>query len=107
MPARPPWTRRTASRPFPRRAITSKPSWAKWGSNKLTCRVSRCPSPLKIEATELAGDVDYLADEIQPGDLLRLESLRRKLSGVDPSGGDLGLVVAFRSGGRNVPVVVS
>ena len=37
-------------------------------SNALPGRVAGSPRPLKVMATELAGNVDYLADEIKAGD---------------------------------------
>ena len=69
---------RCGARAFPisrRRATTSRRSSTRSGSNELTRRVSRRPSPLKIEAAEPAGHIHHLADEVQPGGLLRLHRL--------------------------------
>jgi hypothetical protein len=41
-------------------------------------RNSRRPRPLKIEAAEMAGDIDDLADEKKPGDGPRFECFRGK-----------------------------
>src|SRR3981189_255173 len=56
-------------------------------------------------ATQVPGDIDDLADEIQTRNALRLHRLRRELPRVDATQRYLGLVVAQRSGGQDRPVV--
>src|ERR1700720_3892457 len=45
--------------------------------------ITRRPRPLKIEAAEMAGNVDDFADEIKPGDGPCFEGFRGKPRGID------------------------
>ena len=54
-----------------------------WPLDVTACRVSRGPGPLKIEAAEVTGDVDDLADEIKPGDGPGFEGFRREFRRID------------------------
>ena len=71
--------------------------------NRVPRRKSRCPSPLKIEAAEVAGHVDDLADEVETWAFARRHGLRGKLGRVHTAGGDLGLFEAFGAGRRDAP----
>src|SRR5258708_13444145 len=46
-------------------------------------RIPRSQGPLKMKAAEVTGDVDDLADKIEPGDGSGFERLRRELRCID------------------------
>ena len=60
---------------------------------------------MEVVAAEPAGYVYDFADEVEAGDLAALHGLCVEFGGVDAAGGDLGLGVAFGSGGRDAPCV--
>ncbi len=60
---------------------------------------------MKVVPAEMAGYIDYLADEEQAGYFAAFHGLCRELIGVDPAGGDLCFLVAFGSVGQNFPVM--
>lgn len=60
---------------------------------------------MKIEAAELAGDVDDFANEEQTSSQARFHGFAGKFAGVDPAGGDFGFDVAFRVGRTDRPIV--
>ena len=49
-------------------------------SEGVSRRKSRCPGPLEVEAAEVAGDVDDLADEIEAGHVARKWKRRSRAS---------------------------
>ena len=53
----------------------------------------------------MTGDIDDLADEIQPWNSLRLHRLRREFIGVDPAGGDFGFFISFGAVGFELPMM--
>ncbi len=61
------------------------------------------PCPLEIVATEPAGDVDHLADEVEARDAPRFERAWVEFGGGDPAGGDLGFGVTLGSGRGDAP----
>src|ERR1700682_2969072 len=109
MPGPPPWMKRKACPIFPKPAATWKPSYRPSARprrarqrlyhqrplHKLTRRVSRSPSPLKIEAAQVARDVEYLAYEIESWDSPGLEGLRGKLLGIHAARRHLGFFIAL------------
>jgi len=60
---------------------------------------------LEIEAAEVAGDVDYFADEEEAGDLAGFHGFAGEFSGVYAACGDFGFFVAFRAGRVDGPGV--
>jgi hypothetical protein len=52
----------------------------------------------------MAGDIDRLADEIQPRHRHRLHRLRRQSARIDPAQRHLGLVEAERARGLHLPI---
>ncbi len=76
--------------------------WAPAVRQRQGTGVGAGPGPLEVVAAQPAGDVDHLADEIQPG-LLRLHRLRRQVAGVDAAQRDLSLFVALGAGGHQFP----
>src|SRR6185436_14353757 len=63
------------------------------------------PRPLEVVATEPPGDVDRLADEVQPGDAAAFHRLRAELARVDAAHRDLGLAKAFAAIGGHAPAL--
>ena len=57
---------------------TTRATTDQTGLEMAACRISGRPGPLKIEAAEVAGDVDDFADEIEPGDGSGFECFRGK-----------------------------
>src|SRR5690349_15422749 len=72
----------------------------------LTRRVSGSPSPLKIEAAQLAGDADCFADEIKTGNPLRLHGLGGQVRRIDSAGRHFRFLIAFGSGGHELPSMI-
>ena len=62
------------------------------------------PGPLEVESAEMAGDVDDFSYEEEAGDAA-LHCLGGELGGVNASGGDFGLGVAFGGFWRDGPVM--
>jgi len=56
---------------------------------------------LKIEAAEVAGDVDDFADEVQARDFSRFHGFAGEFTGVDAAGSDFGFGVAFGACGED------
>ena len=65
----------------------------------------RGPGPLKIEAAEVAGDVDNLTDEEEAGNETRFHGFAGEFVGVHAAGGDFGFFVAFRASRNKCPIV--
>lgn len=61
------------------------------------------PRPLKIEAAQVAGDVDGFSDEEEARDVAGFEGAGVEVGGVDTAGGDLGLLKSFRADGMKLP----
>src|SRR5690606_25724003 len=57
-------------------------------------RYARRPGPLKIVATQPAGDIYGLANEVQAGHAARLHRLLIELASIDATTHDFGLAVA-------------
>src|SRR6266850_2749729 len=72
---------------------------------RLTCTISGSPCPLEIESSEMSGDVDHFADEVQSRNPAALHRLCGKFVGVDAARGHLGFAVTFRSVGNHVPLM--
>src|SRR5882724_10084859 len=96
MPVLPGSTRLAAFPTSLRPGTTSTPSYRRSALHELTRRKPRRPSPLEIEAAQMAGHIHHLANEVQSGDFVRFKSLGRQLGGVHTACGDLGLFIAFR-----------
>jgi hypothetical protein len=92
-------------RPWARPRRTSQPLYNQRPLYKLTRRVSRRPSPLKIEAAQVAGDVQHFADEIESWGFPGLEGLRGKLLGIHAADGDFGFFIALGAVRRDSPTV--
>src|SRR5882757_4732695 len=58
-------------------------------------RMPRRARPLKMEAAEMARDINDFADEMEPGDRPRFERFRGKLRGVDATQRHLGSTIAL------------
>ena len=65
----------------------------------------RGPSPLKIEAAELAGDVDNLADEEETGNETRFHGFAGEFASAHTAGSDFGFFVALRANRNKRPIV--
>jgi hypothetical protein len=65
----------------------------------------RGPGPLEVEAAEVAGHVDYFADEKETGDVACFHGAGLKIVGVDAAGGDFGFGEALCAGGMEWPMV--
>ena len=65
--------------------------------------MARSPGPLEVEPPQPSGDVDDLANEEQARNRAAFEGFRGKFGGVDAAEGDLGLGVAFVTGGLDGP----
>ncbi len=65
----------------------------------------RGPSPLKIEAAEVAGDVDNLSDEEEPRNETGFHGFAGEFSGVHAAGSDFGFFVALRASRNKRPIV--
>lgn len=63
------------------------------------------PGPLKIEASEVTGDVDDFADEKKSGNFARLHGFAGEFVGVHATGSDFGFFVALGACGSDDPVV--
>src|ERR1700744_3178988 len=72
-------------------------------SDELRRRVARRPGPLKVEAAQVAVDVEYLADEVQAWALQRLHGLGGHFPRVDTAQGDLGGPIALGGGWPHAP----
>src|SRR5580704_12676780 len=66
---------------------------------------SRCPSPLKIVPTEMAGHIDHFTNKEQPRYFPGLHGFCGELVRVDPAGSHLGFFVAFGTVGQDLPVM--
>jgi hypothetical protein len=60
---------------------------------------------LEVVATEPAGDIDDLPDEVEAGVMFGFHGAGVEIPGVDAASGDLGLGVAFGALGLESPVV--
>ena len=60
---------------------------------------------MKIEAPEVAGDVDDFANEKEAGDFTALHGFGREFVGIDAAGGDFGFLVALGARGKDGPGV--
>lgn len=87
----------TASR---HRAARDPPGAA---SDDLRRRVPRGPSPLEVEAAEVAGDVEHLADEVHALRSCGTASSGARRRGVDAAHADLGGAVALGAGRHDLP----
>src|SRR5579871_2927870 len=69
-----------------------------------SCSRTRSPGPLEVESAEMAGHIDYFADEEQAGNFLALHGFRGEFAGVD-AGGDFSLFISFGAGGVHSPIM--
>ena len=60
---------------------------------------------MKIETTEMPGDVDDFADEVEAGDFSRFHGFAGKFARVDAAGGNFRFSVAFGACGQDWPSV--
>ena len=55
------------------------------------------PSPLEVEAAEMAGDIHDFTYKEEPGDVTRFHGFAGKFIGVHTAGGDFGFFITFGS----------
>jgi len=60
---------------------------------------------LEIEAAQVAGDIDYLADEVEAWYFGGLHAFGGKLASCNTACSDLGLIEAFGAGWRELPAM--
>ncbi len=60
---------------------------------------------MEVVAAEPSGDVDDLSDEVEAGDFFALHGAGVEFGGVDTTGSDFGLFVAFGASGCDAPGV--
>ena len=74
-------------------------------SNELACGVARRPGPLEVEAAEMAGHIQYLADEIQTGLMFGLHRFGADVIGIHAAQGHLRRTVALSARWLEVPAI--
>src|SRR5215469_9666901 len=87
-------------------------SWNKNRSEKLVFDLhaaASCgaggPSPLEVEAAEMACDVHDFANKEEPGDFAKFHSSAGELTGVHATSGDFGFFITFGTCGCDDPFV--
>ncbi len=74
-------------------------------SGVLSRHIAGSPGPLEVEASQPAGDVHHLTDEVESGDPLALHGLGAELIGVHSAQGHLGGAVTLVPTGLELPAV--
>ena len=76
-----------------------------WVLYCLPCTKPRGPGPLKIESTEMSGNVYHLTYKVQAWNFAALHGFGGKFVGIDASHRYFGFLVPFSTGRDELPMV--